>query len=74
MSGSLDQRIAREFRKPFFREWDRRFVFILMISLSIEIFAISLLSRTPVAEYSEKEIARLQGIRGVPAGGEEVSP
>jgi TonB family protein len=60
ISDSLNKRIAREFRKPFFQDWDRRFIFILMISLTIEIFTISLLSSTPVTGYSEREIARLQ--------------
>ncbi|MBN2030139.1 AgmX/PglI C-terminal domain-containing protein [bacterium] len=60
ISKSLEQRIAREFRKSFFQDWDKQFITILFFSLLIEIVVVVYLSRRPVPEYSEKEIARIQ--------------
>ena len=44
ISKSLEQRIAREFRKSFFQDWDKNFFLILCISLTIEILAVGFLS------------------------------
>ncbi len=60
VSKSFEQRIAREFRKSFFQDWDKEFFIILCFSLLIEIVVIIFLSSQPVPEYSEKEIARIQ--------------
>ena len=60
IASTLDQRIAREFRKPIFRDWDRNFFIILFVCLLLEMVAIYILSRTPIPEYSKKEIERLQ--------------
>jgi len=60
IASTLDQRIAREFRKPFFRDWDKNFFIILFACLLLEMVAIYLLSRTPIPEYSKAEIERLQ--------------
>lgn len=60
ISRSFEHRISMEFRKPFFRDWDRRFLIILFISLTVESLLVFLLARRPIAEYSEKEIANIQ--------------
>jgi len=60
ISKSLEQRIAREFRKSFFQDWDGQFFIILGFTLLIEIVVVFFLSRQPIPEYSEKEITRIQ--------------
>ncbi len=60
ISKSLEQKIAREFRKSFFHDWDKEFFIILCLSLLVEFVVVVFLSRRPVPEYSEKEIARIQ--------------
>jgi TonB family protein len=60
MINTLDQRIAREFRKPFFRDWDRNFNILLFICLFIEMLVVSIVSHNSGPEYSDREIARLQ--------------
>lgn len=60
MSKSLEQRIARDYRKPLFTDWDRRFGIILLVTLLFEVVVVALLAQRPLPEYSEKEIARIQ--------------
>ena len=60
MSKSLDQRIAKEFRKSFFHDVDGQFLVILFLSLFIEAVIVSILARRPVHQYSEREISRIQ--------------
>ena len=60
MSKSLDQRIAKEFRKSFFHDVDRQFLVILFLSLFVETVTVSILAQRPVPEYGEKEISRIQ--------------
>jgi len=59
-SNSLQQRISKEFRKPFFRDWDRRFLIAFFLSLLFEVIIVTIMARRPVPEYSEKDIGRIQ--------------
>lgn len=60
ISESLEQRIARDFRKSLFTDWDRRFGIILLVTLLFEVIVVALLAQRPLPEYSEREIARIQ--------------
>ena len=60
MSKSFQQRVARRFHKPFFRDWDARFLVILFLCLSVEGLIVRRLAQQPVSEYSAEEIAKIQ--------------
>ncbi len=60
ISKSLDQRLAREYRKALFSDWDRRFSAILFVTLCFEIMIVTWQVRRPIPEYSEREIANIQ--------------
>jgi len=49
-----------EFQKKIFSDLDKRFILILFCCLIVESLIVFSLSRQPVAEFSQKEIARIQ--------------
>jgi len=53
-------RIALEFRKPFYQDWNRDFFLILLITLALETMLIFWIAKRPVPDYSEREIAHIQ--------------
>ena len=57
---SLQQRINKEFKKPFFRDWDKRFLIAFFFSLFVEVIVVTIMAKRPVQEYSEKDIGKIQ--------------
>ena len=54
------ERIAREFKKPFFSGFDWRFVILLCFIAIIEAFVVYMMASRPIKEDSEQEIERIQ--------------
>ncbi len=52
--------VTVDFHKPFLSNIDKNFLAILAASFILEIIFVSLLSRQPVTEYSQREIAQIQ--------------
>ncbi len=59
-SDSLQERINKEFEKPFFRDWDKRFLAAFFLSLLVEVIIVTIMAQRPVSEYSEKDIGKIQ--------------
>ena len=60
ISKPLDKRIADEFRKSLFSDWEPRFFTILGFCILLEAVIVFFLAQRPVPEYSQKEIERIQ--------------
>jgi TonB family protein len=59
-SQSMRDRIRKEFRKPFLKDWNWQFVIILFAVLLLETVLVMIMARRPVEEFSQAEIERIQ--------------
>ena len=60
ITNSVNPAVLGDFRKPFFKDWDPRFITILILSLVFETTLVVYLASRPAPEYSERDIARVQ--------------
>jgi len=60
ISKPLERRIADEFRKSLFSDWEPRFFTILILCILFEAVLVFFLAQRPVPEYSQKEIEQIQ--------------
>jgi TonB family protein len=60
ISKPLERRIADEFRKSLFSDWEPRFFTILILCILLEAVIVFFLAQRPVPEYSQKEIEQIQ--------------
>ncbi len=60
MTNSAEKKIAEQFRKSFFMDWDTRFLAIVFICVFIEGIIVYILAGRPVPQYTERDITRIQ--------------
>lgn len=60
MNQSAKVNISREYQKTLFQDWDWQFIILFIVCIVLETLVVFFLSRRPVEEYSDREIARIQ--------------
>lgn len=60
MVQSVQNTLSKKYQKSLFQEWDWRFLIIFLSCIVLESFIVFIMSRRPVEEYSDWEIAQIQ--------------